>query len=83
MEQDVLDKVHREFDSEQDYVIRILESLKAELEVSDRFVRCVLHLSRGNLDKFNKALEMVRIDWRDIINTAESYPFEFITSLKC
>lgn len=56
MEQDILDKINRDFDNEQDYVIRILKSLKTELNVGDRVVRCVLHLSKGSLKKTRKLL---------------------------
>ncbi len=77
MERDILDKINRDFNNEEEYIIRILKSLKTELNVGDRVVRCVLHLSKGSLKKFTKTVQLARIDWRDVIDDAETVDFQF------
>ncbi len=74
MEKDIIEYIKKEF-NEEDFEI-IVSRLK-DLDLSawkqdiNRIYRCILYLSKGNLDKIDIYIKKAQKDFRDIIVEAE------------
>lgn len=40
----------------------------------DRVLRCVVYIARGKLDRLERAIQSAKLDWRDVIVSAEYEP---------
>ena len=77
MEKDIKARIIKDFGPDYDAAIHLVEKFEAEEGLSPRISRCIVHLADGNLSKLEAAIKNARIDWRDVIVWAESYPLEF------
>jgi|NorSeaMetagenome_1021524.scaffolds.fasta_scaffold147816_1 hypothetical protein len=72
--EDVIQKILSEYpnNKQQEFVTKSLIKLGVKWEFqSARIPRCILFLSKGNLELFKKNLKYAETDWRDIIYWAE------------
>ncbi len=72
---DILRRVNRDFDdpAAAGRAIARLEAARAEAPVlfSDRILRCAVYVAGGDLDTLDRALDLGRVDYRDLIVWAE------------
>jgi len=71
---DIITRVKTEFSStsDQEFILGALTQLGQKWEFSSpRVPRCILFLSKGNLEQFKVNLQSAADDWRDIILWAE------------
>lgn len=72
---DIVQKVKRDFESPDDAALAL--ALLADFTeqnqelAADRILRCIVFVANGDLDLFGKALDLARIDYRDLIVWAE------------
>ena len=71
--EDILRKINSDFGEKSNEVIEILSDAikKTNYLETDRIVRCIIFLSKGNIDNLNKFIEMATLDPRDIMLWAE------------
>lgn len=72
---DILGKVNRDFDTpgEVALVLSVLGDFTEQNQElsSDRIVRCIVFVANGDLDLLDKAIDLAKIDYRDLIVLAE------------
>jgi hypothetical protein len=72
---DIVEKVKRDFESPDDaaLVLSLLDDFTEQRPdlAADRILRCMVFVANGDLDLFDKALDLARIDYRDLIVWAE------------
>ncbi|HTA94658.1 MAG TPA: hypothetical protein VK769_00895 [Verrucomicrobiae bacterium] len=72
--EDIITKVRLDFS--EDDSLRVLQVLK-ELQkeklslFNERILRCLIVRAGGHIDKLTEAIEVARLDWRDLISAAE------------
>ena len=73
--QDILGKVIWDFETpdESDLVLTLLVDFTEQNPelASDRILRCIVFVAQGDLDTFDKAIDLATIDYRDLIVWAE------------
>ena len=70
---DITNKVITDFGQESDKAFKMLENALAKNDDlnSDRLVRCIIFLAKGNINDLNKYIEAATIDPRDVMLWAE------------
>jgi hypothetical protein len=73
--QDIIKKIQQDFGSPDDAEL-VLSTLSDFVDrnpdlKSDRILRCILFVAEGNLDALGKAIDLARVDYRDLIMGAE------------
>ena len=72
--EDIIARVRRDF-SEDDMIpiIQLLSDLQRQdpKVFFDRILRCVVFVANGRFEKFADAVALARLDWRDLIVSAE------------
>jgi hypothetical protein len=72
--EDIITKVRQDF-SEDDslLVLKMFKELQKENPnvFSDRIMRCLVVRASGQIEKLTEAIELARLDWRDLITAAE------------
>jgi len=71
--EDIVAKIRRDF-AEDDAltVLRLLSEFHRDNpELSERILRCIAFLAKGSFEGFASAVELARLDWRDLIVAAE------------
>lgn len=77
MDQDIVNKIKSDFGAESIKAIELMNSFEKKHKMGSRITRCIIHLSNGKFEKLFTLIDDAIIDWRDIINRAESYDFQF------
>ncbi|WP_225827110.1 hypothetical protein [Streptomyces naphthomycinicus] len=63
-------KIEQEFPVDSTAVISMLHDVESESfggEASERLLAAVILMSRGDVDRFVMALELMKEDWRDVL----------------
>lgn len=70
---DILIQIEFQFDENYKRVLEILEIelSKNDFLNSNRIIRCIIFLSKNNVEKLKENISLAIIDWRDIILLAE------------
>ena len=72
---DILEKVNRDFEipDEAALALSVLADFveKNEELSGDRILRCIVFVARGDLDVLEKAIDLAKADYRDLIVWAE------------
>ena len=70
---DILIQIEFQFDENYKTVLEILETelSKNDFLNSNRIIRCIIFLSKNNVEKLKENISLAIIDWRDIILLAE------------
>lgn len=70
---DVIARVQKDFPKNDVMsILQLLDEFRGENpELSNRVIRCIVFLARGSYEKFARAVELARLDWRDLIVEAE------------
>jgi hypothetical protein len=70
---DIIAKVRRDFlENEAVTVLELLSEFhKENPDISERVLRCIVFLAKGNFEEFVRAIGSARVDWRDLIVAAE------------
>lgn len=73
MKTDIYQKLQRDFGPQLQEAIGEIEAVDAATKglISDRIIRAVIYLSKGDLERLRKQIELARIDWRDVLMAAE------------
>jgi hypothetical protein len=73
--QDILDKLNRDFEDSEEAALALsvlADFVEENQELSvDRILRCIVFVANGDLDLLDKAIELAKIDYRDLIVWAE------------
>ena len=73
MPEDIVAKVRQDF--AEDDALMVLQLLgefhRDNPNVSERILRCIAFLAKGSFEEFVRAVELARVDWRDLIVAAE------------
>ncbi len=71
--EDILQKIESDFKESGDKAIELLDRaiLKANYIRTDRVIRCILFLAKGDLKELNKFIELAISDTRDVMFWAE------------
>ena len=73
MPEDIVAKVRQDF--AEDDALTVLQLLsefhRDNPSISERILRCIVFLAKGSFEEFVRAVEMARVDWRDLIVAAE------------
>jgi hypothetical protein len=72
--EDILARIRQDFSSGETLpVTEMLTELQKEDArlFSDRILRCILFVAHGQFDELAAAVQLARIDWRDLIVNAE------------
>ncbi|UCD30793.1 MAG: hypothetical protein JSV38_08135, partial [Desulfobacterales bacterium] len=73
--QDILGKVNRDFEAPDEAALAL--SVLADFAeqnrklASDRVLRCIVFVAKGDLDVLDKAIDLAKTDYRDLIVWAE------------
>lgn len=77
MQLDIKNKIKRDFDSQSDEAIKLLELFELRNSLSPRVSRSIISLSKGNIDELLNRIREAESDWRDVVDEAETTTFEF------
>lgn len=71
--EDIIAKIKADFGNNSDEALIILKDAinKTDYLKSDRIIRCILFLAKGNLIELNKNIETATFDTRDVMLWAE------------
>ena len=73
--QDISDKLNRDFEDSEEAALALsvlADFMEGNQELSvDRILRCIVFVANGDLDLLDKAIELAKIDYRDLIVWAE------------
>lgn len=73
--QDIVRKVNRDFDQPDSAALAmsvLADFTEQHQELSsDRILRCIVFVANGDLDLLDKAIDLAKIDYRDLIVSAE------------
>lgn len=74
MKTDIYQKIERDFGSDSKLAIEHIEILDARSRglVSDRMLRAMVFLAKGDIEKFQQVIELGRTDYRDVLWQAEN-----------
>ena len=70
---DITNKITTDFDANATRALEILENAIAKTDYleTDRVIRCIIFLAKGNMDDLNKYIKAAAIDPRDVMLWAE------------
>jgi hypothetical protein len=73
MKTDIYQKVEKDFGPEAKLAIEQIEILDARSKglVSDRMLRAMVFLAKGDIERFKQVIELGRTDYRDVLWQAE------------
>jgi hypothetical protein len=73
LEADIVSEIQRQFGKDSSKAVKILEKaiLRKDISETPRIARCIVFLSKGSIKKLRENIEINKIDWRDIIGSAE------------
>lgn len=73
MKTDIYQKIENDFGSEAKLAIEQIEILDARSKglVSDRMLRAMVFLAKGDIERFKQVIELGRTDYRDVLWQAE------------
>lgn len=73
MKNDIYQKVEKDFGPEAKLAIEQIEILDARSKglVSDRMLRAMVFLAKGDIERFKQVIELGRTDYRDVLWQAE------------
>ena len=77
IEEDIVNKVKADFKEESANALKLLQNCENKNDFGPRVIRCIVHLSKGDIKKLFLTIERAEIDWRDIIDEAEEETFQF------
>jgi len=71
--EDIIAKVRKDFPEDDGLMVLQLlsEFQKNNPDLSERILRCIVFLAKGSFEEFARAVELARVDWRDLIVQAE------------
>jgi hypothetical protein len=73
MQTDIYQKIEKDFGFDSKLAIEQIEILDARSKglVSDRMLRAMVFLAKGNIERFKQVIELGRTDYRDVLWQAE------------
>ena len=73
MKTDIYQKLKVDFNKELDEAINIMEALDAQTKglISDRLLRAIIYLAKGNIHRLKEVIKLSQKDFRDILWQAE------------
>ena len=73
MKADVYQKIEKDFGSDLNLAIELIETVDAHSKglVSDRILRAIVFLAKGDIDRLKQVIELSRTDYRDVLWQAE------------
>ena len=73
MKTDIYQKIEKDFGSDLKQAIEQINILDARSKglVSDRMLRAMVFLAKGNIERFKQVIELGRTDYRDVLWQAE------------
>lgn len=78
MEKDIFKRILTDFKGKDyDSAIEILQKFEDKNKLSPRITRCIIANSKCDFNQLKKSVEIAEIDWRDIIDLAEDYEFQY------
>lgn len=77
MEVDIKNRVFRDFGTDAQVAIGLIEAFESKLKLSHRITRCVVYLANGNINELKKCIREAEIDWRDVILYTEKSNLDF------
>ena len=73
--QDIIDRLNRDFEDpgEAALALSVLADFAEEKQElsNDRIYRCIVFVARGDLNRLGEAIDLAKIDYRDLIVWAE------------
>lgn len=71
--EDITRKINTDFGENSEQVLEMLKNAIANTDYlkTDRIIRCIIFLSKGNIDNLNKFIETAIYDSRDVMLWAE------------
>lgn len=70
--EDIVAKIRRDFpESDAPSILEMLSELESEKHFGERILRCIVFDAEGSFEKFARAVEVARVDWRDLIAHVE------------
>ena len=81
---DILNRIEIDFEENASKALAILDSAILETEYlnQNRIIRCIIFLSKGNLEKLMKNIDVAIFDPRDVMMWAEYADGEFEKNLR-
>jgi len=74
---DIEERIDKDFHENALKAKRMLADFEAKWKLSSRISRCIVFMAQGDIYKMKDAIYKAEIDWRDVIQYAESELFEF------
>ena len=70
--EDIVAKIRRDFpESDAPSILEMLSEVESEKHFGERILRCIVFDAEGSFEKFARAVEVARVDWRDLISHVE------------
>jgi hypothetical protein len=81
---DIIKKIKEDFGEKADNAIAVIINTTGKVDYlkTDRLIRCLVYLSKGDIPQLNEYIEMAIIDSRDVIYWAEYEAVPVNESLK-
>ncbi|PML75732.1 hypothetical protein [Enterovibrio norvegicus] len=74
---DIYQQIDKDFGDRANEVHEVLNVLDAKTKgmISNRVIRAIVYLSKGDISTFHEKVKLAQVDWRDVLMQAEySYP---------
>ncbi|MDG2448307.1 MAG: hypothetical protein P8M34_01670 [Saprospiraceae bacterium] len=84
LSEDIIKRIEKDFGKHKGKAIHLITEQLFQYKHlnSDRIIRCIVFLSRKNLDGLKTALYNAVVDWRDVIAWAEYAPLNVANPVK-
>lgn len=81
---DIIARIKKDFCENSDKAIEVLKKAIQEIEYlkTERVIRCIIYLSKGNLSELNTFIDTATLDTRDVMLWAEYEKIEGIDTYK-
>jgi uroporphyrinogen-III synthase len=76
MSEDIIIRLEKDFASDSQTALSILVDFECKNDLSERVTRCLIVLSKGNVEQLKKYIASAEADWRDVIFLAEKYALQ-------
>ena len=70
--EDITSKIRKDFGDEFEIAFKALENYaRTNPREGHRLYRCIIYVAHGNIERMREAIDLARIDYRDLIMWAE------------